>query len=47
MPTLYMGAVVECLKRYLLAQRVVLPGILVMVITCLLSPFYNWLFIFK
>jgi hypothetical protein len=47
MPTLYTGAVVECLKRYLLAQRVVLPGMVVTVATCLLSPIYNWLFIFK
>jgi hypothetical protein len=47
MPTLYTGAVVECLKRYLLAQRVVLPGMVVMVATCLLSPFYNWLFVFR
>ncbi len=46
-PTLYTGALVECLKRYLLAQRVVLPGMVVTVATCLLSPVYNWLFIFK
>lgn len=38
---------VECLKRYLLAQRVVVPGMAVTVVTCLLSPLYNWLFIFK
>lgn len=46
-PTLYMNAVVECLKRYLLAQRVVVPGMVVTVLTCLLSPLYNWLFIFR
>jgi hypothetical protein len=46
-PTLYTGAVVECLKRYLLAQRVVLPGMVVTIVTCLLSPLYNWLFIFR
>lgn len=46
-PTLYTGAVVECLKRYLLAQRVVVPGMVVTVLTCLLAPLYNWLFIFR
>jgi hypothetical protein len=46
-PTLYMNAVVECLKRYLLAQRVVVPGMVVTVLTCLLSPLYNWLLIFR
>lgn len=46
-PTLYAGALVECIKRYLLAQRVVLPGMVVTVVTCLLCPLYNWLFIFK
>jgi hypothetical protein len=42
-----MGAVVECLKRYLLAQQVVLPGMLITIITSCLCPLYNWLLIFK
>lgn len=46
-PALYAGAVVECLKRYLLAQRVVLPGMVIMVVACMLSPLYNWLFVFR
>lgn len=46
-PSLYMGALVECLKRYLLAQRVVVPGVFVTATTCLLSPLYNWVMMFK
>jgi hypothetical protein len=42
-----MGAVVECLKRYLLAQQVVLPGMVITIITSCLCPLYNWLLIFK
>jgi hypothetical protein len=42
-----MGALVECLKRYLLAQRVVVPGVFVTATTCLLSPLYNWVMMFK
>jgi hypothetical protein len=39
---------VERLKKHLLlAQRVVLPGMVITAVTCLLSPIYNWLFIFK
>eukprot|EP00878_Enallax_costatus_P024109 GHUV01025702.1.p1 GENE.GHUV01025702.1~~GHUV01025702.1.p1 ORF type:complete len:494 (+),score=51.79 GHUV01025702.1:73-1554(+) len=46
-PTLFMGATVECLKRYLLAQQVVLPGMVITVIAACLSPVYNWLLIFR
>ncbi|WIA28922.1 hypothetical protein OEZ86_011446 [Tetradesmus obliquus] len=47
LPTLFMGAVVECLKRYLLAQQVVLPGMVITMVTSCLCPLYNWLLIFK
>lgn len=46
-PTLFMGAVVECLKRYLLAQQVVLPGMIITFLTSCLCPVYNWVLVFK
>jgi hypothetical protein len=46
-PALYAGALVECLKRYLLAQRVVVPGMCVTAVTALLSPLYNWALMFR
>ncbi|KAF8063707.1 DTX14 [Scenedesmus sp. PABB004] len=42
-PTLFMAALTECLKRYLLAQRVVLPGMVVTIVTALAAPLYFWL----
>ncbi|KAF8063706.1 Slc47a1 [Scenedesmus sp. PABB004] len=38
-----MAALTECLKRYLLAQRVVLPGMVVTIVTALAAPLYFWL----
>jgi hypothetical protein len=42
-----MGALCECLKRYLLAQRVVVPAMIITIATALVAPLYNWLLLFK
>jgi hypothetical protein len=46
-PVVYMSALCECLKRYLLAQRVVVPAMIITIATALVAPLYNWLLLFK
>lgn len=45
-PALIFAALSEVLKRYLLAQRVVVPGVVAMAVTTLLSPAYCYAFVF-
>jgi MATE family multidrug resistance protein len=45
-PALFFAALSEVLKRYLLAQRVVLPGVLAMAATTALAPLYCYTLIF-
>lgn len=46
-PSLYSNALVECLRRYLLAQRVVLPGMLITVLSTCACPLYNYVLIYR
>jgi hypothetical protein len=46
-PCLFLATLNECLRRYLLTQRVVIPGMVITALTGLLTPLYNWLFLFK
>lgn len=45
-PALFFAALSEVLKRYLLAQRVVVPGVLAMAATTALAPLYCYTLIF-
>jgi MATE family multidrug resistance protein len=46
-PALVFACVSEVCKRYLLSQRVVVPGVVVMAVTMLLAPLWCWLLIFR
>jgi MATE family multidrug resistance protein len=44
-PALFMDAADQCCRRYLSAQAVVQPLMLVTLIATLLTPLYLWLFV--
>jgi hypothetical protein len=46
-PSLYCYVAQECLKRYLMAQGVVKPAMLITIATTCASPLLYWLFMFK
>eukprot|EP00775_Hariotina_reticulata_P009063 gene9063-9233_t len=46
-PSLFSTALLQCLTRYLLAQRIVLPGMVVSVFTSVLCPLFNGLLVFR
>lgn len=46
-PTLYISTGSECIRKYLLAQRVVHAPMAINALTFALCPLYNWLLIFK
>ncbi|KAI8466628.1 MAG: mate-domain-containing protein [Monoraphidium minutum] len=46
-PSLFIAAASDTCRRYLTAQRVVVPGMAASIATTCLSPLYNWLFIYR
>ncbi len=46
-PTIFLTALCECIRRYLMAQRVVLPSTVAYIAVALVAPLYNWLFVFR
>ena len=45
LPALYLHVLHECLEKFLLAQRVVQPGVVITAITTALTPMYCYLLI--
>lgn len=46
-PCLYLSALSECIRKYLMAQTVVHPTLVATAVTTLLCPLYNWLLVYK
>jgi len=46
-PTLYISVLQECVRRYLLAQRVVRPGMVITAVSTLLSPLYSYALMYR
>jgi Na+-driven multidrug efflux pump len=46
-PSVYMTATTECLKRYLVAQADVHPGMVITVLNTLAAPLWYWLLMFR
>ena len=46
-PSLFLTMINETNRKYLLAQRVVTPGMISSICTTALSPVFNWLYIYR
>ncbi|GBF98590.1 hypothetical protein Rsub_11315 [Raphidocelis subcapitata] len=46
-PAIFLTVLADTCRRYFLAQRVVLPGMLSSIVVTCLSPLYNWFFIHR